>query len=139
MRQFPLFDPPDLPTAPLVEAWPPLTSKIGVLVDALGWEGVLRLLRAYGGLRIYLPKPHILSAEHPLAHALGLETAVALCRQVGCSGDFDVPTGRNFYCQLRDRNLHAAHQQGASIRTLAVRFHLSERRVRRVLARGTPP
>ena len=137
MRQVPLFDRLDPPTAtsPAAAAGA-LTPKVEALVEALGWDGAWRLLQAYGGLRIYLPHPHLLSAEHPLAQALGLETARALCRHVGCPDKFDVPTGRNLYRQWRDRELRAARQQGASIRTLAVRFHLSERRVCRVLAQA---
>ena len=114
----------------LPETLPPALAE---LATALGPDGLWRLLSHYGGIRIYLPRT--LTAAHPLACDLGLETASALCQHLGPSRSVDVPTGRDLGRQVRDQQIRAAHAQGDSIRTLARRFRLSERRVWRVLSR----
>ena len=124
---------PQLPATALPETLPPALAE---LATALGPDGLWRLLSHYGGIRIYLPRT--LTAAHPLARDLGLETARALCQHLG-PYRYDVPTGRDLFRQMRDQDIRAAHAQGDSIRTLARRFRLSERRVRRVLASTLPP
>ena len=90
------------------------------------------LLDVYAGESIYVPRE--VTADHALAQALGLETAQALCRTVGCSGGFRVPTGHDLRRKLRDREIRAQRAAGLSLRALVRRFKLSECRICAVLA-----
>ena len=115
----------------------PLTAVshgVQELLQALGYEGLMRLLDQFGGERIYVPRQ--MTPAHRLALGLGLETAQALCRFVGPSGEFLVPTGRDLRRELRDQEIRALRAQGLSLRALVRRFRLSECRICAVLAQA---
>ena len=124
------FERPPPPEADLPE--PPVDGRLRELWAALGYEGLMRLLDHYGGVSVYIP--HRIAESHPLAQALGLDTAQALRRLVR-NGHFPVPTGRNLRSALRNLEIRALRAQGASVRTLARRFRMSERWICAVLAR----
>jgi len=109
-----------------------LSAGLLELLEGLGYDGLTRLLDAYAGECIYVPKA--VTADHALALALGLETAQALCRTVGSSGGFRVPTGHDLRRRLRDREIRALRAEGMSLRSLVRRFKLSECRICAVLA-----
>jgi len=127
-----LFDRPEAPPVnPLLTG---LSAGIQELLDGLGYEGVIRLLDAYAGEWIYVPRE--VGPGHALAQALGLDTAQALCRTVGSSGGFRVPSGHDLRRRLRDQEIRALRAQGLSLRQLVRRFKLSECRICAVLAQG---
>jgi len=122
----------DAGTSPVNGELTGLSAGVRELLEGLGYDGLMRLLDAYAGELIYVPRE--VTADHALAQALGLETAQALCRTVGCSGGFRVPTGHDLRRKLRDREIRAQRAAGLSLRALVRRFKLSECRICAVLA-----
>jgi Mor family transcriptional regulator len=106
----------------------------GVLKDIaalIGLPGTLRLVEAYGGVRLYVPKR--IDAEHALAQLLGVESATQLAEVYGGELHFDIPRAVVATRAARDKSIRAERAAGSSHRALALQYRLSERQIRNVL------
>jgi hypothetical protein len=106
----------------------------GLLMDVkqlIGPECAWKLLQHYGGVHVRIPK--CLSAEHPLVQTLGLRDAQRLCEIYG--GEvITVPKAQAALRGWRDRIIVTERDAGADIRTLALAWRLTERRVYEILS-----
>lgn len=108
---------------------PPPPAELEALAACLGAEGLFKLIRHCGGLRIYVPGNPRQGQE--LVDLLGLPLVEALARQWG----FDylkVPLARAWFA----RCLLA---QGMTQRGIALEMRTTENTVRLLLRGGTPP
>ena len=107
------------PARQFADLWPELAELIGA-------DGAQRLLAAFAGRRIYVPRAA--GAGHPLARAVGAEKAAILCEYFhGTEIDLPVSTAR------RQRILDLK-RQGRSNGEIATMLLVSERHVRDVMA-----
>lgn len=107
------------PARLFAELWPEL-------VELIGGDGAYRLLAAFAGRRIYVPRAA--AAGHPLARALGGEKAAILCEYFhGTEIDLPVTTARR-------QRIIDLKRQGRSNGEIATLLLVSERHVRDVVA-----
>ena len=117
-------------------AW--LPASLRELAESLGpggGEACLRLMEAFGGVsRLYIPRNP--GPDHPLARIMGLSQAQRLAAIYG--GDYlcNVPLGTAAVRKARDAEIVAQVAAGTSPREVALQLVITERTVRRVLARA---
>lgn len=98
---------------------------------AIGFDASLRLVSMLGGTRVRIladPPP-----RDPLAAAIGLDALQQLCQALG-EGPLDVPRCETWLINRRNGEICARYLGGESQAELAVRFSLTERHIRRVVA-----
>lgn len=115
-----------------------LSPTLKIISGVIGLPATLTLVRARGGVRIYIPYRNHLSEGHWLVRLLGRETAGALCDGLG-SGELTIPRAQHALRLARDRAIHAERAGGASARQLATRYQLSERQLWDILSREPRP
>ena len=101
------------------------------LADALGQEGLERLVAAYGGRRLRVHSQPILDSN--LAKCLGADSYAALQRTFR-GEELDIPTLRYRECQARRARIWALAGKGHTANDISGAVGLSLRRVREILA-----
>ena len=119
-------DLPDIDLLPLV------LRDIAALI---GLPATMRLVEAYGGTRLYVPKRF--DPDHPLVKLLGHDNAARLVEQYGGSEHFDIPFAARAVRALRDREIRRQGARGMTRRELAIRNRISERHIRRIVGGET--
>jgi len=113
-----------------------LPNSLKEMVDIIGLEAVEKLVLAYGGTRLTVPKT--MHEGHRLAKLLGLEFAQRLSENYALER-FDVPTANVATKAIRNRRIRELNRRDkVSVRLLARQFDLSERQVWSILAEGSP-
>ena len=109
----------------------PRTTRASTrLADQIGHQPALRLIRAHGGRRLYIPQA--MKDDHPIALLVGHAIAVSLSEQYG--GDYlEVPDEQTALLDLRNRRICIRFEAGQSIRSLARRYGLSPAMIRKIL------
>lgn len=93
----------------------------------------MALVDARGGVRVRVP--HNVPSDHWLAHTMGLDPARRFAARYG--GDtVVVPRCAQRLKAVRDREILEAFDRGDSAPTIARRHRLTERTIRRILARS---
>lgn len=106
----------------------------GVLQDIaelIGLPSTLKLVEAYGGVRLYVPKK--IDAEHDLSRLIGLEQATTLAENYGGEDHFDIPRAVAATRAARDTCIRADRANGMTHRELALKNKLTERQIRTIL------
>lgn len=107
-----------------------LPQSLAELVDIIGLPAVLKLMKAFGGTDIWIPKR--LSHNHELVNAIGPEAAQTLCEYM--AGErFKVARGKAIEIEVRNRAIRRERQEGAKLSDLALRFELCDRQVLNIL------
>ncbi|WP_019024078.1 MULTISPECIES: Mor transcription activator family protein [unclassified Thioalkalivibrio] len=108
-----------------------MTSKlVAELADAIGYQPTVRLIRAYGGRRLYIPRQA--DPEHPITLTVGHTAATQLCDQYPGTR-LDLPDEQTSLLELRNRRIVAESQRGRETRALARDYGLSPRMIRKIL------
>lgn len=110
---------------------PPLLQDFERLI---GLAATLDLVRVYGGLRIYIPTPTRVTAEHAFAKIIGTEHLMALAKVYGSEAHFTLPKAEKAILAVRNARIANAYATHKTARELAAEFHLTERQVERILA-----
>ena len=112
------------------ELLPPLLQEFERLI---GLEPTMALVRHSGGLRIYIPTPERVTADHIFAHVIGLENLLKLAEVYGGESHFQLPKAERALIQVRNARIAQAYTTHKTARELAVEYHLTERQVERIL------
>lgn len=108
----------------------PTPRLISELAEAIGYQPTVRLIRAYGGRRLYVPRRA--DPEHPISLTIGHRAARRLTDLY--AGDrLELPDEQTSILDLRNRRIVAEHKRGRQIRTLAAEYGLSPRMIRKIL------
>ena len=113
------------------ELLPPLLQEFERLI---GLEPTMALIRHSGGLRIYIPTPERVTADHIFAHVIGLENLLKLAEVYGGESHFQLPKAERALVQVRNERIEKDYTTHKTARELAVEHHLTERQVERILA-----
>jgi hypothetical protein len=98
-----------------------LSPLLRQLADAVGVEGVLKLSRAFGGQRLYVPANP--GPEHRLSKLLGHDRAIALAREFGgIRTENPMPRAFLFFRRQVYRRMLEDLAQGETQQTVASRF-----------------
>jgi len=101
------------------------------IAELIGLPATLKLVSHYGGVRLYVPKR--LSADHILVTIVGEAAALKLVEQFGGLDHFDIPKAQAISVALRNRKIREEYPS-LSQRKLALKYGLTERQVRKILA-----
>jgi hypothetical protein len=104
------------------------------IVALIGLEAALKLVKAYGGVRLYVPKK--IDADHPLVELIGYPAARALAAEFGGQPHFDIPKCEAALREARNRQIRQDRAMGHSIRELALKYRLTERGIEKILGAG---
>lgn len=103
---------------------------IADLADAIGYQPTVRLIRAYGGRRLYIPRKA--DPEHPLSLTVGHAAATHLA-DLYPGERLELPDEQSSILDLRNRRIVAEHRRGRDVRALARDYGLSARMIRKIL------
>lgn len=103
------------------EDLPPSLRK---LCDLIGLPKVIRLVRAYGGMRLHIP--HCAPDENALCRLIGRPAARLLGQHYG-GDDVYVPSLARVRRETRNHRIRRSYDAGSTVRDLAMREGLSER------------
>lgn len=101
------------------------------IAELIGLPATLKLVQHYGGVRLYVPKH--LSEDHILITIIGEAAALKLVERFGGLDHFDIPKAQAISIALRNAKIHE-EKPTSSVRQLALKYHLTERQVRKILA-----
>lgn len=111
-----------------------LPERARAIAELIGLPATLKLVERYGGVRIYVPQT--MPPSHALVGLLGVDAAERLSRAFGGDEHFDVPRCTLAARRARDATLVADFLAGMSHRNLALNYQLTERAVRKIIARA---
>lgn len=100
------------------------------LVELIGLHPTMRLVQAYGGVRLYVPKLE-LEDDHSLVRLIGSEAAKKLQAMYGGEPHFDIPKAERALRAVRDAEIRAKRPH-TSVRLLALENRLTERQIRTI-------
>ena len=106
------------------------------LAETIGDAAATRLLRAYGGRRLYVPRDP--PRDHPIALTIGADAARRLADDWG-GQRIELPDSSVAELHLRNSRIIREYQRGHPVRTLARAYRLSPRMVRKILDRAGIP
>lgn len=108
-----------------------LPSILQDMAELIGLPATLKLVEAYGGVRLYIPKRF--DPDHPLVKLVGHAHAAKLCESYGGELHFDIPRAVAATRAARDARMRNDRALGATHRELALRYVLTERQIRNIL------
>ena len=115
---------------------PPLLQRF---VELIGLAPTMELVRRFGGVRLYVPTPERVSADHPLAAIVGEANLRALAGEFGGQQHFQLPKAERAVKAARNARIVAGYGV-KSARELALEYGITEGQVVRILsAAGAQP
>lgn len=113
-----------------------LPQSAAEIVEVVGVEAALRLVEAWGGIRLYVPQQ--MPEDHLLVSTLGRAEADQLADRYG-GETVQIPRCLHALRAVRNGRIRAERHDGASPALLALRYRLTERQVYSILAAGDEP
>lgn len=106
---------------------PPILQEI---VELIGLEKTTVLVKARGGVRLYVPKTQM-NDDHDLVQLLGREAAESLQPRFGGDEHFDLPRGERALRAVKHAEIKRTRRD-SSVRDAALEHGLTERGVRKI-------
>lgn len=106
-----------------------LPRKLAEVAELIGVQGAVKLANAYGGTELYIPAN--MSAEHPIAQAIGHGQALLLSETYG-NDYIDVPLGHAWRRAVRNLAMVSARKRGESQSDVARQYGMTTRGVRMI-------
>lgn len=103
-----------------------MPTQVRRMIRAIGLPATMCLLRWRGGRRLFLPRG---PERTELAQVLTREQVQALLAEFTDQPWIDVPKPDKLWLAIRDAQIRAEHEAGASLQQLADRYGLTARRV----------
>lgn len=113
-----------------------LPHSAAEIVDVVGVEAALRLVEAWGGVRLYVPQQ--MPEDHLLVSTLGRSEADTLAERYG-GETIQIPRCLHALRAVRNSRIRAERHGGASPALLALRYGLTERQVYAIIAAADEP
>jgi len=102
-------------------------------VELIGLDNTMKMVERWGGVRAYIPQPKSLTPDHWLPQLIGMEAAVALAQVHGGEGPL-VPMAARALDKLKEALIRIDIGNGMSVRDIALKHRVHERRVWRIKA-----
>ncbi|MFT4243520.1 MAG: Mor transcription activator family protein [Acidovorax sp.] len=100
----------------------------------IGLAATLDFVRAYGGLRIFIPTPARARPDHPFAKVIGYDNLLALAEVYGAEEHFLLPKAEQAILAVRNARIARAYATHKTARELAAEYGLTERQIERIVA-----
>lgn len=104
-----------------------LPPVMRALIDVLGFDCTIRLLRARGGQRVHVP----VSTSRSLSSIVGGENAQRMCERFG-GQELDLPKYDKVAQRLRDEAIRA-ERDDHSLNQLAATYNLTRRHIQNIV------
>lgn len=111
-----------------------LPERARAIAELIGMPATLKLVERFGGVRIYVPQT--VPPSHALVDLLGRDAADRLAIAFGGDEHFDIPRCTLAARRVRDAQLVEDFLGSMSHRLLAIKYQLTERGVRKIIARA---
>jgi Mor family transcriptional regulator len=114
-----------------VDLLPPMLQEF---VRLIGLQATMKMVQAYGGLRIYVPKYP--TPDHTYAELIGFDNLVKLSKVFGRQDHFQLPKATRALEAIRNAKIIADYgaKPPKTARQLAAEHSLTERQICRILA-----
>ena len=109
-----------------------LPESLTEVAEVMGLSATTKLVKAYGGTRIFVPKR--LGAQHKLANLLGLEQARRLSHYFG-GESLSIARAANATRLIRNKDIVRHYDAGKAASSLALEYRLTERQIYTILAK----
>ena len=116
---------------PCSDLLPPLLQDFERLI---GLQPTMALVQRWGGLRIYIPTPDKVTAEHPYAATIGVQALLQLALEYGGLPHFQLPRAARALQALRNQRIAADYATDKTARQLAAEHGITEGQVGRIVA-----
>lgn len=116
-----------------------LPPRLQEFVRLIGLPATLRMVERFGGLRIYIPATA--TPDHPFAEIIGIDNLAKLCQEYSADGHglrFELPKALHALNAVRNAQIRADYESGASARSLAGQHRVTERHIERIVADVQP-
>jgi len=110
-----------------------LPESLRDIADVIGMAATLNLVKAYGGVRLWVPVK--LTPDHALVHAIGLQAARKLVEYCALE-ELWIPKAAAALRAVRDQTIRERRADGEQVARLALEYGLTDRRVWEILAAG---
>lgn len=110
-----------------IKEWPMLAQEMAAVISP---ELVKKVLSTYGGTRLYIPNGFVYS-NHPLIDLIGDEAAQVLAQKFG-GESIEIPKDDAIQRQVRNAQIIKDIDAGLSQSKAALRYRLTERRIRHI-------
>lgn len=110
-----------------------MCSLFADLVKTLGYVNAQRVVDAYGGRRLYVPRADRITPDHDLSIRLGWDLAQRVALAYNGQG-FDVPLNTAETRRWRNEQIMKDHRAGVPHHRIAAQYRLTERSVFRIVA-----
>lgn len=110
---------------------PPLLQDFERLI---GLKATMDLVRAHGGLRIYIPSPARVHPDHPIARLIGEPNLRRLAEVYGSEAHFPLPKAVQALLAVRNARIAREYATCKTARELAAEHGLTERQIERIVA-----
>ena len=102
-------------------------------VELIGLDATMTIVQQWGGVHIYIPEVKTLTPDHWLPQLIGMEKAVALAGIHGGDNPL-VPMASRALEKLKEALIRIDLGNGMSVRDIALKHRVHERRVWRIKA-----
>ena len=114
-----------------------MNASLPEIVDAIGLPAALELVRAFGGVRIYLPHPDNIAADNPVARVIGVEAARKLSALWPQERPY-LPRAIDYLRRQRNQQLRQDYRT-ISASQVALKYQLTERQVYEIVSTDDAP
>lgn len=103
------------------------------IIDIIGEAAALKLVERFGGTTPRLPALKNITADHPLAQCIGIESLTKLITETGGGRWLYVAKCARGLRDARNREIVKLYSDGVPVVELALRYHLSDRQIWNIL------
>ena len=104
-------------------------------VALIGEKATRKLVKAFGGTRLYIPRLSRLRPSHKLVGVVGWEAAERLCREYGGIGDLKIPTCRTDPHRIDRKKVVRLRAVATPVSRIALQVRCTEKAVYELLKR----
>ena len=103
-------------------------------VRLIGLQPTMALVERFGGLRIYIPTPERVTADHQFAQIIGMANLLKLADAYGALEHFQLPKAEKALLAVRNARIAADYRTTKTARQIATEYRLTEGQIVRILA-----
>lgn len=105
------------------------------MIDLIGKDATLLLIKNFGGLEINLPLFKNCQADNKIAQCIGLDNLKKLTKHfaIGANSRYYIPSCAAFLNQQRNVDIVTQYSSGVSTVQLSKKYNTSQRNIKRIL------
>jgi len=109
-----------------------VTTQFKHVVDVVGSEAALKLVKVYSGTTLRIPAPKNIKT-HPISLVIGEKLTLAIINKIGHSFHLYIPKQKTLDKVARDQSIVNDYLNGKNCQVIAIKYQMSDRNVWRIL------